>query len=229
MVSLINFLERALNEAELYQSRLIVSEKEVRVGFETSDTGESATLILKEKPEILEGLQDCDVKITFSTETLQQIATYEKDGFALAARAQMDDVRPVNYEFLNREKAPLSIEVIKRLGTYFFLPGRIKIRKIRKDLAGEAHGASPIPFAYWERLRSAWYFIEAGQTLNEAGEKDPWPQLFITLQGKGKAIVDDKEFELQPKRVVYIPPNVIHQVRAEELVELIWIAWDAPT
>jgi mannose-6-phosphate isomerase-like protein (cupin superfamily) len=228
MINLMSYLEKALKEVELYQERLLVSEEEVRVGFEITDSGETATLILKDELEILEGLQNCDIKITLSKETLQQVAKYEKDGFALAGRARMSDVRPINFEFLNREKAPQSIEAIKRLGTYFLLPGRIKIREIRHELAGEAHGASPIPLAYWEGLRSAWYFIDEGQIINEAGEKDPYPQLFIALSGKGTVIVADEEFELQPKRVVYIPPNAIHQIRAKELVELIWIAWDAP-
>lgn len=146
----------------------------MRVGFEITDTEETASLILKEKPEILTGLQKCDVKRMFSKGTLQQVAKYEKDGFTLAARTKTSDVRPINYEFLNREKVPESIETSKRLGTYFFLPGKIKIREIRHELAGEAHGASPIPLAYWKGLRSAWYFIDAGQVINEAGERDPY-------------------------------------------------------
>jgi mannose-6-phosphate isomerase-like protein (cupin superfamily) len=228
MIDLRRYLKQALKDVELYQERLLVSDEEVRVGFEITDTGETATLILKKIPKILTGLQNCDVKLTFSKETLRQVAKYEKDGFALAARAKMSDVRPINYEFLNREKVRQSIETIKRLGTFFLLPGRIKIREIRHELAGEAHGASPIPLAYWEGFRSAWYFIDAGQVINKAGERDPYPQLFIALSGKGKVIIADEEFDLQPKRAVYIPPNAIHQIRAEELVELIWLAWDAP-
>ncbi len=57
---------------------------------------------------------------------------------------------------------------------------------------------------------------------------DPYPQLFIVISGKGKAIIADEEFDLQSRRAFYIPPNAAHQLRAEELVELIWLAWDAP-
>ncbi len=228
MSSLVEIITKALEEAQLYQELLQVTDEEVRVGFELTDTDEAVTLILKEHPEVLTGLQKPDLKFMLTHETLLQISSYQKDAFALAARARMDDVRPINFEFLNREKMALSMETIKRLGTYFFVPGRIKIRQIRNDLAGKAHGAKPIPFAYWEGLRSAWYFLDAGQTLNEEGEKDPWPQLFIPMSGRGKALIADEEFDIEPKTVVYIPPNALHQIRAEEPVELIWIAWNAP-
>lgn len=222
------YLKKAIEEVVLYQELLAPSAEEIRIGFEITDTGDSATLILGKIPEAIAGLQKPDCKISMNNETLEQIFHYKRDAFALAARARMDEVRPINYAFLNQEKASLAIEAIKRLGTYFFLPGKIKIRQIQLELAGEAHGAQPIPLAYWENLRSAWYFIPAGQTLNEAGEKDPWPQLFISISGKGKVVVDESVFDLQPKTAVYVPPNTVHQIQADEMVELIWLAWDAP-
>jgi len=36
------------------------------------------------------------------------------------------------------------------------------------------------------------------------------------------------ELELRPSTVVYVPPNSLHQIRAEEDVEAIWIAWKTP-
>jgi mannose-6-phosphate isomerase-like protein (cupin superfamily) len=229
MTTLVHYIDRALREMELYQDLLLVSDEEFHIGFQITDTEESATLILKKKPTVLSGLHDCDFKVTFNNETLQQICKYEKDAFALAGRAKIDDVRPINFEILKGDRVSDAIETIKRLGTYLFIPGRIKIRNIQYTLAGKAHGASPIPLAYWKGFRSAWYFIDDGQILNEAGEKDPWPQLFIALSGKGKVIVADEEFDLPLKKAVYIPPNVTHQIRAEKLVELIWLAWDTPT
>jgi mannose-6-phosphate isomerase-like protein (cupin superfamily) len=228
MTQLLKFLKKAVEEVVLYQELLKPSAEEIRIGFAITDTEESATLILRKTPHLSTGLQNPDCKITMNSETLEQIAHYEKDAFALVSRARMDEARPINFEFMDQEKAPLAIETIKRLGTYFLLPGKIKMRRIQLRFAGEAHGAQPIPLAYWEDFRSAWYFIQPGQILNEEGEKDPWPQLFIPISGKGKVIIDKSVFEIQPKTAIYIPPNTIHQIQAEELVELIWMAWNAP-
>ncbi|MHA1484419.1 MAG: cupin domain-containing protein, partial [Candidatus Thorarchaeota archaeon] len=63
--------------------------------------------------------------------------------------------------------------------------------------------------------------------LNEEGEKDPWPQAFVVLGGKGKILIEHEEFELQAQTVYYIPRNCTHQVHADEVVELLWLAWDA--
>ncbi|MBN2231172.1 MAG: cupin domain-containing protein, partial [Candidatus Thorarchaeota archaeon] len=76
--------------------------------------------------------------------------------------------------------------------------------------------------------RTSWYHIPRGSVLNEAGEKDPWPQAFILLKGKGRMILDDSIVALEPSAIYYIPRNVLHQVHADEDIELIWIAWDAP-
>lgn len=40
--------------------------------------------------------------------------------------------------------------------------------------------------------------------------------------------LDEAELELRPSTVVYVPPNSLHQIRADEDVEAIWIAWKTP-
>jgi len=69
--------------------------------------------------------------------------------------------------------------------------------------------------------------VKKGEILNKEGEKDPWPQLFIVLEGRGKGIVGDTEFEVEPKTVVYIPKGTTHQLIAEEDIKLIWLARQA--
>jgi mannose-6-phosphate isomerase-like protein (cupin superfamily) len=69
--------------------------------------------------------------------------------------------------------------------------------------------------------------VKRGEILNKEGEKDPWPQMFIMLEGKGKAIIGNEEFEIRPKTAIYIPRNCVHQIIAEEDVELVWLAWQA--
>ncbi|MCS7384915.1 MAG: cupin domain-containing protein, partial [archaeon GB-1867-097] len=136
-----------------------------------------------------------------------------------------DEVRPIEFEIYNKERLKEIWETVRALLTYFFIPGRIKVRNLRPELAGYAHGAHPIPILYWNGLRFAWYIVKAGEILNKEKTKDPWPQMFIILKGKGKVIIQDEQFEIKPNTVIYIPRNSIHQITAKEDVELFWMAW----
>lgn len=80
---------------------------------------------------------------------------------------------------------------------------------------------------YWNGLRSCWYLVKAGETLNREGETGPWPQMFIILKGRGRARVHYEEFEIETKTAIYIPKDSIPQIFAEEDVELIWISWQS--
>ena len=227
MTTLIDILNQLVEEASLYNNLIQSIGEESNVGIKLEDTNETATLVIGERINVEEGLRDPIVNIIMTSGILEKIVNREADAFALAGRSHMDEVRPINFEFVQLERAAEAMELIKALGTFFFIPGRIKTKQLQLEFVGEAHGAKPIPLVYWKGLRSAWYHIDAGSILNEGGEKDPWPQLFTILSGKGKALVDDKEFEISPNMVVYIPRDCIHQVIAEENIELIWIAWDA--
>ncbi len=143
MVDLMGYLEQALKDVELYQEQLLVSDEEMRVGLEISDTEETATLILKEKPEILAGLQNCDVKFTFSNKTLQQVAKYEKDGFALATRATMSDPLTTNFSIVRKfynQLRPLSAsEPIS------FCPEKSRFERFATSWQGKRRGLHPFP------------------------------------------------------------------------------------
>jgi mannose-6-phosphate isomerase-like protein (cupin superfamily) len=155
------------------------------------------------------------------------ILSGEADIFSLTARAKMTDVRPVNFEVFTEEKAALIWEVGKAMLTYLFTPGRVKVKRLAPELAGVAHGAHPIPLVYWDGMRSSWIHLKRGEVLNVEGEKDPWPQLFVILKGQGRAIIGGEEFDVEPNRVVYVPMNLVHQLRAVSDIELIWLAWMA--
>ena len=226
MGKLVDEMKRVIDEAELYMD-LIVPEDEVRACFELIDTGEAVTIVLKKEPEVVEGSIDPDARLFTTRPVFESILRGEADIFSLAARAKMTDVRPVNFEILTEEKAALIWEVGKAMLTYLFIPGRVKVKILAPELAGEAHGAHPIPLVYWDGLRSSWIYLKRGEVLNVEGEKDPWPQLFVILKGQGRAIIGDEEFDVEPNRVVYVPVNSVHQLRAVSDIELIWLAWMA--
>jgi mannose-6-phosphate isomerase-like protein (cupin superfamily) len=50
----------------------------------------------------------------------------------------------------------------------------------------------------------------------------------IILKGRDKFIVEDMEVAVEPSTAIYMPKNSLHQLRAEEDVEAIWLAWQTP-
>ncbi len=227
MSKLIGTLKQMIDDAELYTDLLYIFPGSMRVGVELTDTGETATLLIGEESRVEEGLVDPVFKITMTAEILEKIMKREVDAFALAGRSHIKETRPIDFEFIDNSRVNEAMEAIKGLTTFFFNPGKIKRRELRLGLAGEAHGARPIPIVYWKGVRYAWYHVPAGKILNEEGEKDPWPQAFVVLRGKGKILIEHEEFKLQAQMVYYIPRNCTHQVHADKVVELLWLAWDA--
>jgi len=226
-MGLLDKLEQMLEDAELYSDLLYIFPGAIHVGIELTDTNESATLILGEEKNVIEGLREPAFKITMTSEILEKILNREADAFALGGRSHIKEKRPIDFEFIDSNRVKESMEAIKGLATFFFNPGRIKTKELRLDLAGDAHGAKPIPIVYWKGLRYAWYHIPAGSILNEKGEIDPWPQAFLVLKGTGTVKIDTELLELREQTVYYIPRNCLHQVHAKDVVELLWIAWDA--
>jgi mannose-6-phosphate isomerase-like protein (cupin superfamily) len=227
MNEFVGTIKKLLEDASNYSDLLAISISEIRGCIELVDTGEKATLILSDKASVVKGSARPDFKISMSSQTFREIIQGKADAFALAGRARADEVRPIEFEVFNKERSKEVWETIKTMLTYLFTPGKIKIKNLCPELAGQAHGAHPIPLVYWNGLRCSWFLIKTGEILNKEGEKDPWPQLFIIIEGKGKAIIGNEEFEIKPKTAIYIPKNCIHQIIAQENVEVIWLTWQA--
>ncbi|HDO20488.1 MAG TPA: cupin domain-containing protein [Candidatus Bathyarchaeota archaeon] len=225
MSALLGIMNKLLKEASLYLDLIKTNKGEIRISIELLDTREVATLTLGEKIEVIDSSVNPDCKISMKRQVLKDIVEGRADVFALAGRGRADEVRPIEFEIYNKERLKEIWETVRALLTYFFIPGRIKVRNLRPELAGYAHGAHPIPILYWNGLRFAWYIVKAGEILNKEKTKDPWPQMFIILKGKGKVIIQDEQFEIKPNTVIYIPRNSIHQITAKEDVELFWMAW----
>ena len=227
MSSCFQILEQLLKDSSLYRDVINPANQETRVCVKLSDTHESATLVVVNEMKILEGSVNPDVTITMKSTVLQDIAEGNADAFALVGRGRADEKRPIEFEIHTKERMKEVWEVGKALLMYFFTPGKIKVKSLSPKLAGHAHGAHPIPLVYWNGVRHSWILIKAGEILNREGERDPWPQVFVTLEGKGKVIVGDETFPIEPEQAVFIPTNCIHQVMAEEDVKLLWLAWNA--
>ena len=220
-------LRRLKEDSELYADLLTAGE-DIRVEVLLTDSGETATLVLGEEIGVLEGSVDPDLRLTMEGHVFQAILDREADFGALIGRSKMSDVRPIRFEFLRSERVSEVNNTLKAMMTFFFTQGRVKVKRLREELAGEAHGGHPIPIAYWNGVRSACYTVKKGETLNEEGERDNYPQAVIILKGKGIFIIEDTEVTVELSTVIYVPKKSLHQLRAEEDVEAIWLAWQTP-
>ena len=224
MDEFLDAIKKMLDDASLYMD-LLRPEVELRACIELKDAGQAVSMVLGGEVKVLEGCVNPDFKISMSNDVFWDVYQGRADAYALAARGRASEKRPIEVEICSKDREKEVWESIKALLTYFFVPGKIKVRKLLPELAGQAHGAHPIPLVYWDGMRAAWIHVRAGEVLNKEGEKDPWPQVFIILKGKGKAIIHNEEIEIKPNTAIYIPRNTIHQIIPEEDTELIWIAW----
>jgi len=224
-MTLIEDLRRLLGEAEAYRG-LLTLPAEARIGVRLTDSGDEATLIFAEKGvKVAEDLKEPDILLTMESHILRCILDGEGDFAALIARSRVSEERPIGIEILNPENRH-ALEAL-RMTILLFIPGRIKVKRLRAELAGEAHGGHPIPLLYWNGVRIAWYHLNRGEILNPEGERDSYPQLIVILRGRGWLRLDEGELTIESGLAIYIPPNSLHQLKAESDVELLWIAWRA--
>lgn len=228
MTGLVEGLCKLTEDAVHYMDLMTLEDEEIRIELSLIDSEEKATLVVGRGIKTLEGSVDPDVRLTMEKKIYEDIIAGDADFGALIGRSRMSEARPIDGEFLKPDKASAAMEVIKTMMTVFFTPGRIKVKRLRKELAGEAHGAHPIPLVYHDDLRYAWYAIKKGEVLNEAGEADPYPQVVVILKGEGVMLIGDEKLDLEPQMVAYIPKDVLHQIEASEDVEILWLAWQAP-
>ena len=221
-------LERLVDESRLYHSMLKPEAGEGRVGVRLTDTGEESTLVLGEEIAVMEGLDRPHVVIAMESTVFAGLLAGDADFGALIGRSRASDIRPINLMFPDPSKAAEAWEKAKPLMNFFFSPGRVKTKTLSPRYAGEAHGGHPIPLVYWDGLRSSWYHVPRGTTLNEAGEADPYPQIFIIREGSGRLTLDEAAAEVEASKAYYVPPDSVHLVEAGTDVTLIWMAWDTP-
>jgi len=171
---LVEGLGRLLSDAELYRDQL-TREEPVRVGLRLTDTEEEATLGFGESVTLEPGLKAPAVTLTMESCVFRGIMDGSRDFGAMIGRSKMSDIRPINYQLNEPGRLGDAMETVKALMTVFFTPGRVKVRPLRRELAGDAHGAHPIPLVYWRGVRSAWYNVNPGGDPQRGGGEGPIP------------------------------------------------------
>ena len=226
-MSLINGLRQLIEDASDYTKQIATNEL-ISVEVKLKNENQAATIYINETITVQEGSQSPDARILMTKTIFEKILAGEADFGALIGRSKYSEKRPIDFEFIDTTKTNTIMSALYSLMTIFFTPGTPKIKKLNRSLAGDAHGAHPIPLVYGDGIRSGWYYIDQGETLNESGERDSYPQLFVVIKGKGEAQVGDTKITLEPDSAVYIPVNVSHSVTALEAIQLLWLAWNTP-
>jgi mannose-6-phosphate isomerase-like protein (cupin superfamily) len=96
---------------------------------------------------------------------------------------------------------------------HFWVRGFPEITVFGDEHTRFTHGADAGVFYYQPGLRSGWFSIKPGQHANEdpRSQENPFPSLFIVIDGKGMARIGGKELEVSAGQSVFIGPNVAHE------------------
>jgi len=226
LVNLIDGLNQLITEAKAYSDQFTM-DAPINIEIKLTDTMETAILRVHQEITLNNGPSP-DLRLYMTQETFTRIMEGKADFGAMIGRSKLSDKRPIDFELINPSKTSKIMGALYPLMTMFFTPGIIKVKTLNKSMAGEAHGAHPIPLVYWNGIRYAWYHIDKGETLNVAGEKDPYPQTFQIIKGTGVAQIGEKSLDIYPGQAIYVPANVEHKIKAYENIELLWLAWKTP-
>lgn len=166
--------------------------------------------------------------VTGSYETYKRVFSGELNGMTAVARASIHHPAPLDFILKNDTQ----ISDLNMNDVYFFIANFFNVHPHNKVLLGreharKVHGGHAVGLYYSTGYRSAYYNIKKGEMINEAGEKDPWHQSFIIVEGQGLALLGQDTVALKAHEAYYIKPNSYHKVwtDSEEGISLIWSAW----
>ena len=166
--------------------------------------------------------------ITMSKETLARIYEGKMTAFTAGAKGSGADSAPLELEFhAAAEQLPDPKGTMLGFIQHFFVRERPERILLGEEHSRVVHGAHAIPLYYATGFRSAWYKVKEGQTLNEPGDTNPYPQAFIIVSGQGRAKIGDAEIPVRAGESYYIPAGSDHVLSPApgESLEVIWFAW----
>ena len=168
------------------------------------------------------------ITLTSDLDTYRRIYSGDLNAMTAAGRASYREAAPLDMILENG----MTMRGINWDYAYFTMINFFNSHPSNKTLLGreharKIHGGFAVALFYSKGFRSAFYSIQKGELLNEAGEKDPWNQSFIILSGSGFAQIGGETFPVKANEAYYIKPGVEHQVwtETEEGITLIWNAW----
>lgn len=171
---------------------------------------------------------DAKFIMTADMETYRKIYKGELSPMTAIGRASIHESAPLDFILQNG----MTIAGVNWNYAYFtvnnfFNPHPDNKIVLKEENSRSVHGGNVIGLYYSVGYRSAWYHLNKGEMLNEAGEKDPFEQSFIILKGSGYAKIGKDTLAVKENEAYYIRPNLEHKVWTESAggISLLWNAW----
>lgn len=102
---------------------------------------------------------------------------------------------------------------------------------LREENSRVIHGGHAIPIFYQKTdeigVRSAWYQINKGEQVNEAGDTNPFPQYFIITRGNGFVKIGKDTVAVKANEAYFVAPGNDHVFwnESDEPLEMIFLAY----
>jgi len=225
-----NFKEMLQDFVDLYHHQTQKGRNRA-VDFDLQPDGGTWHVIFggEEVPEVEQG-PHVGARFTFvlSPDTLVQL--YQGDLSPLTAAGREHISKPAPLDFRLGEAVELTPDVYREM--ILFMQRFFNRSSPEKIIFGEehtrkVHGGHAAAMFYDQGFRSAWYLLKEGERLNEPGDRNPFPQAFVFLSGKGRARIGKDMVNVQAGEAYYIPPQSEHIVwnEREEPLTLFFLAW----
>ncbi len=208
--------------------RKIDTDYSCAVLFNIKDSGDVITVKVEDgKVNIKNGTaEEVDIKIDTSKKTLEEIYEGNITAFTAAGKGKPSDPAPLDWS-TGEGFVPAKMKNIYYMLMHFFHPEEPEVIKLGEEYSRIVHGGHAIPLYYHPGFRSAWYIIKKGESLNEPGDRDPFHQGIVVIEGEGYAKIGDKTVEIKKNESYYIPPNSdqVLWTDSDEPLVVIWLAW----
>jgi mannose-6-phosphate isomerase-like protein (cupin superfamily) len=96
---------------------------------------------------------------------------------------------------------------------HFWTKGAPEIVPFSPEMTRRTHGTNAGVFYYQPGLRSGWFDVRPGEHVNEneKSRDNPFPSMFIMLEGELTAIVGGVETAFKAGNMMFVPAGVSHE------------------
>lgn len=148
------------------------------------------------------------------SETLAKLHRGDVHALTLAGKAKGSDFAPLDISAMDGFEPPdWFSDKITRLFFHFWTRGTPEIVPFASQETRKVHGVNMGAFYYQPGFRSAWFDMRPGEHANE-GEEDssnPFPSMFIVVEGDVKGRIGDAEIILKAGEMVFVPAGEPHE------------------
>jgi mannose-6-phosphate isomerase-like protein (cupin superfamily) len=209
----------------------ISSEFAIAVQFDIKESDTPWHLVVKRGRQVSVCKGPCrqaDFRFQTDLGTLRAIVDGKMTGLTASSKASASDSAPLEVRLADGLEFDCQTRVrLSAFIQHFFNPSNPERNILKEEHSRVVHGGHAIPLYYYPGFRSAWYMLRRGESLNNPGDTNPFPQAFILVEGRGLATIGDKTVDVAAGQSYYIPPDSDHVVKNEsdDPLTLIWLAW----